>query len=63
MTKFGTKGVVNLVKLVPIAGGVIGGAIDIGSTKMIAQNAFNVFIKNQIPTRSDDLNEVMDDEV
>ena len=63
VTKFGTKGVVNLVKLVPIAGGVIGGAIDLGSTKMIAQNAFNVFIKNQIPTRSDDLNEVMDDEV
>jgi len=49
LTKFGTKGVVNFVKLVPLAGGVVGGAIDIGSTKIIAKNAYNIFIKNQIP--------------
>lgn len=39
----------NFVKLVPLAGGVVGGAIDIGSTKIIAKNAYNIFIKNQIP--------------
>lgn len=49
LTKFGSKGAVNFIKLVPIAGGVIGGAIDIGSTKIIAKNAYNIFIKNQIP--------------
>jgi uncharacterized protein (DUF697 family) len=49
LTKFGTKGVVNFVKLVPIAGGIIGGAIDIGSTRVIGRNAYNIFIKNQIP--------------
>ncbi|HBI05140.1 MAG TPA: EcsC family protein [Paenibacillaceae bacterium] len=48
LTKFGTKGVVNFVKLVPLAGGVIGAAFDIGSTKIIATNAYNIFIKKQI---------------
>lgn len=48
LTKFGTKGAVNLVKLVPVAGGIVGGAIDIGSTKIIADNAFNIFIKKEM---------------
>lgn len=49
LTKFGSKGAVNLVKIVPLAGGLIGGAIDIGTTKIIANNAYNLFIKNQVP--------------
>lgn len=48
VTKFGTKGAVNLVKLVPVAGGVIGGAIDIGSTQVIAKNAYNLFVKKEM---------------
>lgn len=52
LTKFGTKGAVNLVKLVPVAGGIIGGAIDIGSTQVIAKNAYNMFIKKRMPTNS-----------
>ena len=47
LTKMGTKGAVNFVKLVPIAGGVIGSAIDIGSTILIADNTYNLFIKSQ----------------
>lgn len=50
ITKFGTKGAVNLVKLVPVAGGLIGGAIDIGSTNIIARNAYNIFIKKEMPS-------------
>ncbi|MDD3240231.1 MAG: EcsC family protein [Lachnospira sp.] len=50
ITKFGTKGAVNLVKLVPVAGGIIGGAIDIGSTNIIARNAYNIFIKKEMPS-------------
>lgn len=50
VTKFGTKGAVNLVKLVPVAGGVIGGAVDIGSTRIIAGNAYNLFIKKKMPS-------------
>lgn len=52
LTKFGTKGAVNLVKLVPVAGGIIGGAVDIGSTRIIAKNAYNMFIKKRMPTDS-----------
>lgn len=39
LTKMGTKGAVNLVKLVPVAGGIVGATIDISATKAIAYNA------------------------
>lgn len=59
LTKFGNKGVVNFGKVVPVFGGVIGGAIDISSTKIIAQNAYNVFIRNEIPEyKNDEENDV-----
>lgn len=44
VTKFGSKGVINLVKIVPVAGGVVGGAFDVGTTKIIAKNAYRFFI-------------------
>ena len=49
LTKFGETGVINMVKLVPLAGGVVGGAFDIGTTKIIAANAYYIFIKKQMP--------------
>lgn len=48
LTKFGTKGVINFVKLVPVAGGIVGGVVDVGSTKIIASNAYNIFIKKEL---------------
>ena len=45
LTKFGEKGVINLVKLVPLVGGVIGGGIDYLYTKDIANNACKLFTK------------------
>lgn len=48
LTKFGSKGVVNLVKLVPVAGGIVGGTIDVGTTKIIANNAYNIFINKEL---------------
>lgn len=45
LTKFGEKGVVNLVKLVPIVGGLIGGGVDVAGTTTIAKVAVRVFIK------------------
>ena len=45
VTKFGEKGVINLVKLIPVAGGVIGGTMDVVSTTAIAKNAINLFIE------------------
>lgn len=65
LTKFGSKGIVNLVKLVPVVGGVIGGSIDIGSTRVIAKNAYNVFIKNHIPPTREtaNTNDIIDEEL
>lgn len=48
LTKFGEKGVVNLVKAVPLIGGVVGGGIDLLGTNIIGQKAYNMFIKGVI---------------
>lgn len=47
LTKYGEKGVINFVKLVPFVGGAIGGGIDISSTKVISNNAIKYFVKQQ----------------
>lgn len=43
LTKFGTKGVVNLVKLVPIVGGVVGGAFDGTTCYTVGRLADRIF--------------------
>lgn len=48
VTKFGTTGLINLGKLVPIAGGLIGGGVDLVGTKIIAQKACNVFMYEEV---------------
>ncbi|MCL2577263.1 MAG: EcsC family protein [Defluviitaleaceae bacterium] len=48
ITKFGQKGVVNLWRVVPVIGGVIGGGMDIVSTQLTARNAKRVFIRGKI---------------
>ena len=47
LTKFGEKGAVNLVKMLPLVGGVIGGG-DVVGTKIIANKAYSVFVKGII---------------
>lgn len=44
LTKFGEKGVINLGKAIPIAGGVIGGAVDGIGTGVIGKTAKKVFV-------------------
>lgn len=46
ITKAGEKGVINLAKMVPIAGGIVGGSIDFIGTKIIAKKAYKTFILN-----------------
>ncbi len=43
VTKFGQKGVINLGKMVPVLGGVIGGSFDAVSTRTIAKAAKMTF--------------------
>ena len=45
LTKFGTKGVINIGKAVPVVGGVIGGGFDFIETKAIASRAYSLFIE------------------
>lgn len=45
LTKFGTKGVINIGKALPVVGGVIGGGFDLVETKAIASRAYALFIE------------------
>ena len=59
LTKFGTKGLVNLGKLVPGVGAVIGGGLDFAETKIISKRAYKWFIKGDFST-TDDKEEIID---
>lgn len=48
VTKFGEKGIINLGKLVPVAGGVVGGGVDYIGTKRIAKKSYNMFILDKL---------------
>ncbi|MGM9886609.1 MAG: EcsC family protein [Lactococcus sp.] len=48
ITKFGTKGTVNLGKLLPGVGAVIGATLDIGATRIIARTARKTFTSEGI---------------
>ena len=43
VTKFGQKGLVNVVKMMPLVGGVVGGVFDTGMTLTIGNIAKKVF--------------------
>lgn len=43
ITKFGTKGIVNLGKLLPGVGAIVGGSLDLVETKIIADRAYKWF--------------------
>lgn len=44
ITKFGQKGVINLVKVVPVAGGVVNGGLNLVETKAIGKRAIKEFL-------------------
>ena len=53
LTKFGEKGIINIAKLVPVVGGVIGGGFDLVETKVIANRAYKMFIKGDFSALDD----------
>ena len=53
VTKFGEKGIVNLGKVVPVVGGVIGGGIDFFETRGIGKRAVKEFINYDFEDSSD----------
>ena len=48
ITKFGTKGVINLGKMAPIVGGFVSGGMDFYTTKRIAKRSYKMFIENLV---------------
>lgn len=48
ITKFGTKGLINIGKAVPVVGGVIGGGFDFAETSAIANRSYKMFIEGDI---------------
>ena len=54
-TKFGTKGLINIGKAVPVIGGVIGGGFDFEETKAIAHRAYKMFILQDFESDNADI--------
>ena len=59
ITKFGETGIINLGKVVPVVGGFVGGGIDVASTRIIGKNAYNIFVKGEMPTLEDENVEII----
>lgn len=53
ITKFGTKGIVNLGKLLPGVGALVGGGLDLAETKVIADRAYKWFLKGDFSINED----------
>ena len=47
-TKFGSTGVINIGKMVPVVGAVVGGTFDFFETKVIANRAYKLFINGDL---------------
>ena len=64
LTKFGTNGLINLGKAIPVVGGVISGGFDFAETKVIANRAHRMFIMGDFstPTEDQEIESLLDDE-
>lgn len=60
VTKFGTKGIVNIGKVVPVVGGMISGGFDFVETKVIANRAYKMFINGDFNVSSEDDEKVIE---
>ena len=58
LTKFGEKGLINIGKMIPAVGAVVGGGFDLVETKIIANRAYKMFIENDFS--SDDKDDFID---
>lgn len=63
ITKFGEKGIINLGKMIPVVGAVIGGGVDLAETEIIANRAYNWFFKKEFTTEKDEENEFIEVEI
>lgn len=61
ITKFGTKGIVNLGKMLPGVGAVIGGGLDLVETKVIAARAYKWFFEGDFTSEKQEDEELIVD--
>ena len=55
VTKFGSKGLINLGKAIPVVGGIIGGGFDLVETKIIANRAYKMFFEGELTSSEEAL--------
>jgi hypothetical protein len=55
ITKFGSKGVINIGKMVPVVGAVIGGGIDFFETKTIGNRAYDWFFNGDFEEKTPEI--------
>lgn len=48
ITKFGTKGLINIGKMIPVVGAVIGGSFDLAETSIIGKRALKMFFDGDL---------------
>lgn len=53
LARLGAMGAVNLTKVVPLLGGVIGGGVDAASTRVVGRMAKRVFVRKDVPALPD----------
>lgn len=53
ITKFGTKGIINIGKMIPVVGATIGGGLDLAETKAIADRAYKWFFEENFENKEE----------
>lgn len=59
-SKFGTKGIINLGKLLPGIGAVVGGGLDFVETKVIADRAYKWFLEGDFSVKDKEEDEIIE---
>jgi len=54
ITKFGTKGIINVGKMIPGVGAIVGGGFDLVETKIIADRAYKWFFKGDFTASAEE---------
>lgn len=60
ITKFGSKGIVNLGKMLPGVGAIVGGGLDLVETKIIVDRAYKWFVKGDFSVKGDNDEGIID---
>lgn len=63
LTKFGSKGIVNIGKLIPVVGAAVSGSLDYAETKVIASRSYKWFFEGDFDSHVNHKDEEVEDEI